>query len=122
MEVEQRDHMLAAILAIIAVAAVPFLLWDALSNYINPATATERKDVVNMFVLSVAGLVGSITALAAVGNLILSRRNLQQQRELDDRRAQDASGSLREAQQGPCRQGRRAHLRCRKPERERVPR
>lgn len=89
MEREQRERILATILSIVAVAIIPFLLWGALSNYINPATATERKDVVNIFVLSAAGLVGSITALAAVGNLFFSGRNLQQQRELDDRRAQD---------------------------------
>src|SRR5215216_5330097 len=89
MEDERRARLLAVIIVIIAVAIVPFLLWEAISNYINPATATERKDVVNMFVLSAAGLVGSITALAAVGSLILSGRNLQLQRELDDRRVQD---------------------------------
>jgi Pentapeptide repeats (8 copies) len=37
----------------------------------------------------VAGLVGSLSALAAVGNLYVSRRNLQQQRELEEQRAQD---------------------------------
>ncbi len=89
MEDDQRQRIFAAVLAIVAVATVPVLLWTALSDYINPATATERKDVVNMFVLSAAGLVGSVTAFAAIANLFLSRTNLQQQRDLDDRRAQD---------------------------------
>jgi Na+-transporting NADH:ubiquinone oxidoreductase subunit NqrC len=89
MEDEERDRILAAILAILTVALVSLLLWSGFSDYINPATAAQRKDVVNMFILSLAGLVGSLTALAAVGNLYLSRMNLQQQRDLDDRRAQD---------------------------------
>lgn len=42
-----------------------------------------------MFILGAAAVVGSITAIAAVGNLIFSGMNLRQQRELDDRRAQD---------------------------------
>lgn len=66
-----------------------WLLWGVLADYINPKTAIQRKDLINMFVLSAAAVVGSLTALAAIGNLYISRRNLQQQRELNERRAQD---------------------------------
>ncbi len=69
--------------------AVGIVLWKILTAYIEPSTATERKDVVNMPILSAAALVGSITAIAAIGNLFVSRSNLQQQRELDNRRGQD---------------------------------
>jgi hypothetical protein len=71
-------------------------LWGVLSGYIQPKTPTDKKDLVNIFVLIAAGLVGTLTALAALGNLYFSRMNLQnaretlqQQRVLDDRRAQD---------------------------------
>lgn len=65
------------------------LLWSLISGYISPESATQRKDVVNMVVLSAAALVGSITAFAAVGGLILSGLNLRQQRNLYDRRTQE---------------------------------
>ena len=71
-------------------------LWGVLAGYIQPKTPTDRKEFVNVFVVIAAGVVGTLTAIAAVGNLIISRRNLQnaqatleQQRSLDDRRAQD---------------------------------
>jgi uncharacterized protein YjbI with pentapeptide repeats len=74
------------------------LLWGVLTNYIDPQTPTERNDIVYIFVLGVAALVGTITALAAIWNAYLSRKNLQnarealrQQRDLDERRAQDAA-------------------------------
>jgi uncharacterized protein YjbI with pentapeptide repeats len=86
----------AASLTVIVLALVGRSLWRVLFEYIDPATPTERKDLANIFVLIVAGVVGTLTALAAVGNLYISRRNLQnaratlhQQRELDERRAQD---------------------------------
>jgi uncharacterized protein YjbI with pentapeptide repeats len=70
--------------------------WRALVHDINPVDATDRKDTVQVYAIIVAGVVGALTALAAVGNLIISRRNLQnaretlqQQRQLDERRAQD---------------------------------
>jgi uncharacterized protein YjbI with pentapeptide repeats len=70
-------------------------LWDLLAGYIRPKTPTDKKDLVNIFVVIAAGVVGTLTAIAAVGNLIISRRNLQhaqntlqQQRDLEDRRAQ----------------------------------
>jgi hypothetical protein len=60
-----------------------------LAGYIQPGTPSAKKDLVNVFVVIAAGVIGTLTAMAAVGNLIVSRRNLQQQRDLDERRAQD---------------------------------
>jgi hypothetical protein len=67
-----------------------------LFTFIQPESPTDRKDLVNVFVVLAAGVVGTLTAIAAVGNLYISRRNLQnaqanlqQQRDLDERHAQD---------------------------------
>jgi uncharacterized protein YjbI with pentapeptide repeats len=79
----------AVILALTVIALLGVVLWVVLSIYINPRTATERKDLVQSFAIVVAGAVGSLSALAAVGNLYVSRRNLQQQRELELERAQE---------------------------------
>lgn len=83
--------MLLLILAFIGV-----WLWGVLFAFIQPETPTDKKDLVNIFVVIAAGVVGTLTAIAAVGNLIVSRRNLQnaqttlqQQRDLDERHAQD---------------------------------
>jgi uncharacterized protein YjbI with pentapeptide repeats len=83
--------MLLLILAFIGV-----WLWRVLFAFIQPETPTDKKDLVNIFVVIAAGVVGTLTAIAAVGNLIVSRRNLQnaqatlqQQRDLDERHAQD---------------------------------
>lgn len=88
----QRRAIITALLIAIGFAVIGVLfwwLWGLLSGYIQPKTPTDRKDLVNVFVLMAAGGVGALTALAAVGNLMVSRRNLQQQRDSDNRRAQD---------------------------------
>jgi uncharacterized protein YjbI with pentapeptide repeats len=61
-----------------------------LEDYIAPKKPTEKKELVNIVVLIGAGIVGSLTAIAALGNLFVSRQNLenardalQLQRELD---------------------------------------
>jgi uncharacterized protein YjbI with pentapeptide repeats len=71
-------------------------LWGELAAYIRPDNATERKDLVNVFVLIGAGIVGSLTALAAIVNASISRGNLQHAREAlreqgdrEEQRAQD---------------------------------
>jgi uncharacterized protein YjbI with pentapeptide repeats len=95
---------LGAVVLLGAIAAGAYFggiwLWGELDAYIRPGDApgdvTERKDLVNVFVLIGAGVVGALTALAALLNAYFSRRNLQnarealrQQRDLDERRAQD---------------------------------
>jgi uncharacterized protein YjbI with pentapeptide repeats len=76
-------------IAIAVVGGLSWWLWDLLASYIRPKTATERKDLINVFVVMAAGLIGSLTALAAVGNLYISRRNLQQQQAQANERTQD---------------------------------
>jgi hypothetical protein len=78
----------ATILALTVVTLLVVVLWVVLGTYINPRTATKRKDLVQSFAIVVAGMVGSVSALAAVGNLYVSRWNLQQQREMEMERAE----------------------------------
>src|SRR3712207_3974058 len=91
---------LGAIVLLAAIAVGAYFgskwLWGELAAYIRPGDATERKDLVNVFVLIGAGIVGTLTALAALLNAYFSRRNLQnaraalhRQRDLAERRAQD---------------------------------
>lgn len=52
-------------------------LWGVLFAFIQPESPTEKKDLVNVFAVAATGVVATLTAIAAVGNLIISRRNLQ---------------------------------------------
>jgi hypothetical protein len=92
--------VLGAIVLLAAIAVVAYFggkwLWGELGAYIRPGDATERNDLVNIFVLISAGIVGALTALAALLNAYFTRRNLQnarealrQQRDLDERHTQD---------------------------------
>jgi len=62
--------------------------WRALVDYIDPKNATGRKDAVQVYALIVAGVVAAITAAVGLYNLRLTRRNLEQQRELEAQRAE----------------------------------
>ena len=91
-----EEQVLSAIrvVIILAVLLAPILLigawlWGMVADYVHPRTPSDRKDLVNVFVIIGAGIVGLLTAIAAVGNLYISRRNLQQQRDLEAQRAQD---------------------------------
>jgi uncharacterized protein YjbI with pentapeptide repeats len=81
--------LLCVVLLIILVLLSDEWLWWRLNDYIQPEGPTQRKDLVNAFVLIVGGVVAFLIASAAMGNLYMTRRNLRQQRELDERRAQD---------------------------------
>jgi hypothetical protein len=63
-----------------------FIGWRALVDYINPKNATGRQDAVQVYALMVAGVVAAITAAVGLVNLWLTRRNLVQQRELEEQR------------------------------------
>jgi uncharacterized protein YjbI with pentapeptide repeats len=69
------------VLAVISLAVVTIFffwqLWGVLEGYIAPKTPTEKKELVNIVVLIGAGIVGALTAIAALINLSFSRRNLQ---------------------------------------------
>ena len=60
----------------------------ALVDYISPRGATGRKDAVQVYAVIVAGVIASIAAAVGLLNLRLTRRNLEQQRELEAQRAQ----------------------------------
>jgi hypothetical protein len=62
--------------------------WRALVDYVNPKNATGRKDALQVYALIVAGVVATMTAVVGLLNLRLTRRNLEQQRELEAQRAQ----------------------------------
>jgi hypothetical protein len=79
--------VLVVLLALIGLIST--WLWGVVVHYVQPRTPSDRKDLVNVFVVIGAGVVGLLTATAAVGNLYISRRNLQQQRDLEAVRAQD---------------------------------
>jgi pentapeptide repeat protein len=114
-----RHHYVWAI--IIAVAASLMVmggiwLWERLYAFIDPEKASQRQDLVNLFIIIAGGVVGLLTALVALGNFYTSRSNLQQQQALANERAQvdalqnyfeqmgslltDKEQPLRRAQQG----------------------
>jgi uncharacterized protein YjbI with pentapeptide repeats len=63
--------------------------WRALVDYIDPKNATGRKDAVQVYAVIVAGGIAAITAAVGLYNLRLTRRNLEQQRELEAQRANE---------------------------------
>jgi hypothetical protein len=79
----------AVLLALTVLALVGVVLWKVLGIYIDPQTATERKYLVQSFVVVVAGGAWLLVGAGVVGVLYLSRRNLQHQRDLEGLRAQE---------------------------------
>jgi uncharacterized protein YjbI with pentapeptide repeats len=77
------------VLALTALALLGVALWRVLGTYIDPQTAMERKYLVQSFVIVVAGGTWSLVGAGVVGVLYISRRNLQQQQELEGLRSQD---------------------------------
>ncbi len=63
--------------------------WRALVDYIDPEDATGRKDAVQVYAVIVAGMVAAITAAVGLANLRFTRKNLNQQRELEVARARE---------------------------------
>lgn len=68
------------------VVAVVFVL---LNWYVAPTKPSEKKYLVQSFVIVVAGGAWLLVGAGVVGVLYVSRRNLQQQRELQELRAQE---------------------------------
>src|SRR5215210_8257831 len=62
--------------------------WRALVDYINPRGASQKKEALQVYAVIVAGVIASITAAVGLANLRLTRKNLEQQRELEAQRAQ----------------------------------
>jgi uncharacterized protein YjbI with pentapeptide repeats len=84
-----RKAATAAVIATVVLAGVGIWFWGVLVSYVEPKGPTGRKDVVQVFALIVAGLVAAIGGIVGIANLQTSRRNLQQQRELEEQRAQE---------------------------------
>ncbi len=63
--------------------------WRALVDYIDPEDATGRKDAVQVYAVIVAGMVAAITTAVGLANLRLTRKNLEQQRDLEQGRARE---------------------------------
>ena len=79
----------AVLLALAVVALLGVVLWKVLGIYIDPQTATERKYLVQSFVIVVAGGTWFLVGAGVVGVLYISRRNLKHQRELEGQRAHE---------------------------------
>jgi hypothetical protein len=79
----------AIVLALTVLALLGVVLWKVLGIYIDPQTATERKYLVQSFVIVVAGGTWLLVGAGVVGVLYVSRRNLQHQRELEAQRTQE---------------------------------
>ena len=73
-------------LVLTVIALLGFVLWKVLGIYIDPQTATERKYLVPSFaeVVVVGALL--LVCAGAIGNLYVSRTNLQRERELEGQR------------------------------------
>jgi hypothetical protein len=78
----------AVLLALTVVALLGVVLWKVLGIYIDPQTASERKYLLQSFVIVVAGGTWLLVGAGVVVVLYLSRRNLWQQRELQAQSAQ----------------------------------
>jgi uncharacterized protein YjbI with pentapeptide repeats len=78
--------MVLVVVVLPALVVASFLLWGVLVSFIAPETPSDRKDLIQTFAAIVAGLVGFMGAIVAVGGLLTSRRTLRQTRELDEQR------------------------------------
>jgi Pentapeptide repeats (8 copies) len=79
----------AVLLALAVVALLGVALWKVLGIYIDPQSATERKYLVQSFVIVVVGGIWLLVGCGVVGVLYVSRRNLRRQLELEVQRAQE---------------------------------
>jgi hypothetical protein len=77
-------RMISIGLALTVIALLGFVLWKVLGTYIDPQTATERKYLVPSSAVVVGALL--LVCAGAIGNLYVSRKNLQQERELEGQR------------------------------------
>jgi hypothetical protein len=77
------------ILGLIVLVVTGIWGWGVLVGYVEPKGPTGRKDVVQVFALIAAGVVALIGGIVGIVNLQTSRKTLRQQRDLDERRAQD---------------------------------
>ena len=90
--------VVAILITVVLTAAGGVWLWEVLAAYVAPKNATGRKDLIQVFALLIAGVVGVVGAAIGLVNLYFSRQNLEhnqatllQQRKVEEGRAQDAA-------------------------------
>jgi hypothetical protein len=76
-------------LAFAVLALLGVVLWKVLGIYIDPQTATERKYLIQSFVIVVIGETWLLVCAGVVGVLYISRKNLHKQREREGLRSQE---------------------------------
>jgi uncharacterized protein YjbI with pentapeptide repeats len=100
--VRHKTTIALVFVIIIALIIAGVWFWGVLVEYIGPKNITDRKDVVQVFALIVAGVVAAIGGIVGIVNVSVARRNLRQQIELErqrrettleseDQRSQDAA-------------------------------
>jgi uncharacterized protein YjbI with pentapeptide repeats len=82
----QHKTLVGIILGSIALVVAGIWFWGVLVNYVGPKDPTGRKDVVQVFALILAGVVGVIGGIVGIFNVSVARRNLHQQIELEEKR------------------------------------
>jgi len=85
------------VLALVVGVGAGVWFWGVLVEYVDPKAATGRKDVVQVYALIVAGVVGIIGAAVALANLYFSRMNLQHNREALDRQVEVEASRTQDA-------------------------
>jgi uncharacterized protein YjbI with pentapeptide repeats len=86
--ISRKAAAIAALTLVLVLVLAVVLSWNALVSYIDPQDASDRKDAIQVYAVIVAGALAAITAMVGLLNLRLTRRNLEQQRELEDQRGQ----------------------------------
>jgi hypothetical protein len=77
------------VLGLCVLAAIGIWGWGVLVGYVEPKDSTGRKDVVQIFAVIAAGVIALIGGIVGIANLFVARRNLQQQRDLEQGRAEE---------------------------------
>ena len=55
---------MGVVVALLVLILIGVLLWEVLAGYIRPKTPTDKKDLVNSFVVIAAGVVGTLTIVS----------------------------------------------------------
>jgi uncharacterized protein YjbI with pentapeptide repeats len=81
----------ALLLALSVLALGAILLWKELAIYIDPQSASQRKYLIQSFVIVVAGGAWLVVGAGVVGVLYLSGTNLRNQRQIQEQSSQQGA-------------------------------